>query len=265
MRKVDSLWERCRQVQRRLDGNEVHVWFVLLQPSSPLAESLNQLSDYECDRAKRFRFKKDYEHFVRSHVALRAILGGYLGAEPGTLRFSFGAHGKPALAKPYEGSLKFNLSRSHGVALYAVSSGAEVGIDIERIDHAVEADELAERYFAPAESAHIRRLNSADKPRVFLNYWVSKEAYVKATGEGLAFPLNTFEVSLSGKPGPIGMSMESREVSRWSLNTLDGLDGYVAAVVTDGACSKVTHFHWPFPGLAGSTQCSELTAGVIES
>jgi 4'-phosphopantetheinyl transferase len=215
---IDLFPENSARTQSRPLNDEVHFWCASLNSSGPLIDALNQLSDEERQRAGRFRSQADCKRFALSRVALRAILGRYFDIDPIAVRFSYGTFGKPELAKPYDGELRFSVSRSQDVAVYAVSPGGQVGIDVERLDESVEADQLAERFFAPAESAHIRGLPPEEKASAFLNYWVSKEAYVKATGLGLNLPLNSFEVSLSGRPRLIGSDLDRGCRSRWSLH-----------------------------------------------
>ena len=244
MGRLDISSEGCARMPSRLSGGEVHVWCASLQPTRSRVASLNELAADERERARRFRFHKDFERFVLSRVALRGIISRYLDVKPSALRFSYGAYGKPALAKPHEGLLSFNLSRSHDVALYAITSGANVGIDVERTDTDIGTDELSERFFTPSESACIRRFRLPEKSKVFLRYWVSKEAYVKATGYGLALPLDSFEVSFDERPELMGTEAKGRASSRWALSTLDGLNDYTAAIVADQYCSKIRRCGW---------------------
>ena len=212
-----------------------------------LTRLMTQLADDERERAERLRVREDFARFVVSRSLLRTILGRYLDVEPRELRFSTTANGKPVLAKPYQKALMFNLSRSRELVLYAIASDVEVGIDVEGEGQDLEVDQLAGRFFSPAESAFIRRLSASEKSKVFLTYWVCKEAYVKATGEGLSRPLNSFEVSFTGKPMIIGAEANLQESCRWSLNPICGLDGHIAAVVAGKNCSQVRQRWWLEP------------------
>src|SRR5207248_5701024 len=107
------------------------------------------------------------------------------------------AFGKPVLFTPVsDPRLHFNLSHSHGVVACAVAVGRHVGIDVEDGSREVEFLELAERYFAPAEVAHLRTLDGAALQSAFFTIWTLKEAFVKAIGLGLRFPLETFSFEL---------------------------------------------------------------------
>ena len=230
-----------------LKEGEVHVWCAALGRPAMIARLLTLLADDERERAERFRVRDDFARFVVSRALLRTILGRYLDLEPRELRFSTTPNGKPVLAKPYENALMFNLSRSRELVLYAIASDVEVGIDVEREGQDLEVDQLAECFFTPAEAASIRRLSGSEKSTAFLTYWVCKEAYIKATGEGLSRPLNSFEVSFTGKPVLIDAEANLRESCRWSLNPIRGLTGHIAAVVADKNCSHVRQGEWLEP------------------
>lgn len=62
------------------------------------------------------------------------FISRYFCVEPARIRFSYSAYGKPHLdAASSRQALHFNVSHSHGLALYAVASQIEVGIDLERL------------------------------------------------------------------------------------------------------------------------------------
>lgn len=106
----------------RLPSREVHVWRAFLGISEPdLHRIAPALSDDEHSRAERFRFPADRRAFLVSRAVLRCILGRYLGEAPAKLSFTYGVHGKPALAGSEFQWLRFNASHSHGLALYAVA------------------------------------------------------------------------------------------------------------------------------------------------
>jgi hypothetical protein len=118
-----------------LGRDEVHVWRASMNCTAAQVEILKHtLSGEELRRAGRYRFQKDREHFIVVRGLLRTILGCYLNTEPRQLRFRYGPHGKPALEmEPGEDTLSFNLSHSNALALFAVSRGRELGIDLEYV------------------------------------------------------------------------------------------------------------------------------------
>ena len=190
------------------------------QTQSQIQSFLHTLAADEQARAERFHFERDREHFIVARGVLRAILGRYLNRAPERLSFCYGAHGKPALAgEAGADAIRFNVSHSHGVALYAVTRGREVGIDLERIRFDLAVLEIAERFFSRREVATLRTLPTEAQRQAFFRCWTRKEAYIKARGEGLSLPLDQFDVSLApGEPaallGTPTRSVRSRPVGR---------------------------------------------------
>jgi len=127
--------------------------------------------------------------------------------------------GKPALdLEETQQCVRFNLSHSHGLAVFAFSLDREIGIGLELIRFNFATDEIAVRYFFPRELAEWRALPSDSRAEGFFLCWTRKEAYVKARGAGLHFPLDSFSVSLTpGKP-EILESADSEQRSVCSLN-----------------------------------------------
>ena len=147
-------------------------------------------------RASRLRFERDRRRFVAARARLRQLLGARLGVAPQAVEIAYGGRGKPALARRFAGSgLRFNLSHSEGVALYAFSRAGEVGVDLEALRALPEADRIAARVFAPRERATYLALAPRHRPLAFLRLWTRKEAFVKAHGAGLSMPLDSLDVS----------------------------------------------------------------------
>lgn len=238
-----SSWSPAPEHPSLTDG-EVHVWGASLElPETHVQDLERLLTVDEIERAKRFRFRQLSRRFIVARARLRIILGRYLDISPCRVRFSYNAYGKPALAMPDENRLRFNLSRSRDLVLYAIAADAEVGIDVERIHEELQVEEIAERFFSPAESAAIRASDGDEKHEAFFNYWVCKEAYVKAIGKGLSLPLNEVEIEFAEKTVWIG-GERNGQVSSWSLSQLNAVAGYKAALVAEGDCQSVECFWW---------------------
>jgi 4'-phosphopantetheinyl transferase len=162
---------------------------------------------------------------------LRRLLGGFLGLEPERVELRYGPHGKPCV----EG-LRFNLAHSHELALYAFSRGRELGVDLERIRPLRDAAAIAERYFSAEENAVLRSLPEIQRHEAFFRCWTRKEAYLKALGDGLARPLDSFDVTLApGEPARLlRVQGAPDEAARWSLLHLDPAPGFVGALAAEG-------------------------------
>jgi 4'-phosphopantetheinyl transferase len=220
-----------------LTPDDVHVWFASLERTEDCTARLTEtLSPDERHRADRFRFERDRRHFSVARGLLRTILGDYLGVNPDRVAFRYGRQGKPALAGAFESSgVHFNLSHGHGRSLYAVALRREVGVDLERVRPLGDEATLAERFFSAREKTALRALPGAQRIQGFFNCWTRKEAYVKATGDGLSCPLDRFHVSLiPGEPARIlEIDGDPHGPSRWWMQALEPEPGYVGAVVAE--------------------------------
>ena len=231
-----------------LGDDEVHVWRAALNVHASRVQSLRRtLSADERARAERFHFEKDREHFIVARGLLRSILGRYLNVDPSQLRFSYSPYGKPSLARESGGAdLCFNLSHAGGLALYAVTRGRDIGIDVESIATDSANELVAERFFSIQEVAALRALPENMQSLAFFNCWTRKEAYIKARGEGLSLPLDQFDVSLA-PGGPVALlntAGNPQEASRWSLRELTPGAGYVAALATEGDSWELRCWQW---------------------
>src|SRR5687767_3102433 len=118
-----------------LRDDVIDVWRVNLnRPAEQVEGLLQTLAPDERDRAERFHFPSDRRHFINARGVLRVVLSRYLDAAPAELQFCYGPFGKPSLTPQFGGdALRFSVSHSHGLALYAFTRGREIGIDLEYI------------------------------------------------------------------------------------------------------------------------------------
>ncbi|MDY6838556.1 MAG: 4'-phosphopantetheinyl transferase superfamily protein [Thermodesulfobacteriota bacterium] len=231
-----------------LAKDEVHLWRAYLDVAVQLLESLKHcLSRDELTRAERFHFEKDRNRFIAARGVLRKILSAYCMTEPNQLSFHHNMHGKPALDPQCDGGgLRFNLSHSDGVALYAITRGREVGIDIERIRTDLEFDRIAERFFSPQEVATLLALPPHTQKQAFFACWTRKEAYVKARGDGLSLPLDQFAVSVAPDDAAVLLHTKGdpQNLSHWSLKALALGPDYEAALAVEGDSGLLRCWQW---------------------
>ena len=227
-------------------GNEVHVWRVALDRApSDVAPFWEVLAPDERRRAERFHFERDGARFAVARAALRMVLGRYLGVDPVEVAFDYGRRGKPRLvgASP---PVRFNVSHSDGLALLAFARGRELGVDVERARDLADLEEIAERFFSTREASTLGALPPAERRAAFFRCWTRKEAWIKATGEGLAQPLDAFEVSLTAGEAPrlervVG---QPGEAERWWFADLAPARGYAGALAVRGRPSGLARWNW---------------------
>lgn len=229
----------------------VHIWRAWLDvPPELLNELGSALAPDERARAARFRRERDRCRYAAGRGILRALLARYLGVAPEEPAFRYGAHGRPELAGQVEDAgLRFNLSHSDGLALYAFARGRDVGIDVEAVRDDVATLKLARRFFSPAESAALQRLREEDRTEGFFACWTRKEAFLKARGDGLSLPLDSFEVTLApGEPAALLRThWDAAEAARWSMAALSPAEGFKAALAVAGQRPEIRCFQWSPP------------------
>ncbi len=228
--------------------NNVHVWQASLQqPSDVITQLGATLSDDERSRAKRFQFEHLRESFIIARGILRSILARYTNLNPGQCRFEYTATGKPYLSSHSSTTgIYFNLSHSSNLVLYAITGNPWIGIDVECIRPISEIDDIAARTFSAEENNQLRTVAKDQKLRAFFNCWTRKEAFIKAIGDGVSFPLDQFDVSLKpGDPAKILKIFGSEDNAKhWSMYELLPGEGYVAALVVEGKDYLIEYREW---------------------
>jgi 4'-phosphopantetheinyl transferase len=186
---------------------EVLVWRARLDEIP--AGTLPPLLPAEAERAARFHSDEARRRYTRSHGVLRTLLGR-LGLPT---VFARDGLGKPRLASP---DVWFNLSRSHGMALYAFARDAAVGVDIERLRPLPEHLAIAERFLPPSHYAALVDAPPGEREREFFRLWTRLEAALKAAGSGLY---------------GAGQELEGE----WTVEEIGAGDGFAAAVAVRAA------------------------------
>jgi 4'-phosphopantetheinyl transferase len=207
MRVSDVGFRSADPAERRASHVAVDLVQVRLDAEAVVTQGLAQcLSDAERVRAGRFVFEPDRRRFIVGRAHLRHLLASRLGTRADRVELDYGPRGKPRLAGDFaESDLRFNLSHCGDVVLYAFSTGCEVGVDVEAVRELPDADDVAQHFFSPREHAAYRRLPARERPRGFFRCWTRKEAFIKALGSGLAYPLTEFD----SNPAPQGWSLRS--------------------------------------------------------
>jgi 4'-phosphopantetheinyl transferase len=219
---------------------------LLDQPEEQIGALRGLLCGEEQRRAERFHFELDRNRFMVGRGTLRMILGYYGGTDPAKISFTAGAHGKPGLASESGSQLFFNLSHARGLAVCAVASDHEVGIDVEFMRSFPEADAIASRWFSADEQAELRSLPMALQAHGFFRVWTSKEAYLKATGEGIAEALNRIEVRANPTQPPALLRIEGQasRAASWSLHELTPASGCVVTLAEAAQPSRIFCGEW---------------------
>lgn len=168
-----------------LTTHEVHVWCASLDDPTDVRFYEAQLSPEERSRALRFKFPKDHDRFVVSHGILRQILSRYLQLTSRELELTATANGKPELAPmPQKRAVQFNMSHSRDLALFAVTRGREVGIDVEYNDETFAFDEIAQRFFLATDTRRFIHFLFIGSARHFSAAGLAKRPWSKPKAQG---------------------------------------------------------------------------------
>lgn len=215
-----------------LSPTEIHVWLIHLdRPTREVERLVRLLAADEQQRAARFVTATLKNRFIVGRGCLREIVSYYLGCPPVALPIGYGLHGKPELPGT---ALQFNLSHSEGLALCAISGQRRVGIDLECERSIADLEQLARQYFSACEYTRLVDLPPEQRSQCFLEGWTAREAYLKATGEGLA-----------GLEGLRQLALDpNRPVPGWSSCTLAPLPGFVATLVANGEGWQPRCWQW---------------------
>ncbi len=238
------------------------VVFDIALDNAPITDLWSLLDQDERARADRFRFARDRSRFVASHGVLRLILAAELGTGANAIRIGCGQYGKPWLLDAP--GLHFSLSHSGDRGLIALSFGVAVGVDLELMRPEIDADAMATHFFSRAERAELGALPQELRVQGFFNGWTRKEAYLKGHGDGIAFGLDHFDVTLT--PGaPAALRADRRlgdTAASWSLTDLPAPQGFAAALATHGPAAGVMRreFEWDM-GCLGAQRGTKARLG----
>ena len=223
---------------------EVHVWCAWLdQPGLGFEAAVHLLCAAERARARAFHFDRDRDRFVAGRTILRQLLGGYLDHDPATLAFTYGRLGKPALAPPFA-SWEFNLTHAGPLALFAITRGRPVGIDLEAEQELDDLPVLERQIFAPTDLARQQALPDAERRRAFFRRWTEFEAVGKARGVGL----------------DLDAPFSTAHPSSFHLETIEPCKGYAGALAASGAAPRLRFFQWTRDGQQTRGSHTAITA-----
>lgn len=189
---------------------EVHLWLAAPEEcaaAAPAHRYHDLLAEGERERHARFVSAAHGCQFLAARVLLRVVLSGYAGGDPRRWEFTANAYGRPEIAFPHAGGLRFNVSHTEGLVACAVAFGSDVGVDVEdagrRLDRYLQ---VAETVLAPDELRDLHATPEPGRRDRFFGYWTLKEAYAKARGMGFSLPFTEISFRLCPRGGVTGVS-----------------------------------------------------------
>ena len=179
-----------------LGRGEIHLWTTRLELDAlARAGGLRLLSPGEAGRARRFVVRRRRLQYAAGRAWLRRLLQAYTAIPAAELEFRHGRHGKPELRQAGNGpAVRFNYSDSGDRALCAVALDADLGVDLETLPRRIDAGRLAKRVLTTGERRSLLALPPGRREAAFLALWTRKEAWGKALGVGIRYPLGRTEL-----------------------------------------------------------------------
>ncbi len=219
--------------------NEIHLWRANLDlPSMMIDKFASSLSADEISRANRFRFEKHRDRLIVGRGILRQLLANYLQTESEIIIFEYSDRGKPQISSSLnQDHLQFNVSHSQDLALYGFNSQRIIGVDLEYIKDNINYKQLAKRFFNPQELQLINSYPANKQKTIFFQLWTAKEAYLKATGDGLAGSLDTIEFTLNNNNelNLVKIKQDRAAASFWLINNFIPQDNFIATIAVENS------------------------------
>ncbi len=212
------------------DVNQVH-----------LSDYRSLLAKDEVVRVKEFKFKIDQVRYIISRGILRLLLGTYLNANPKEIEFHYTFYGKPMVRNKQ--SLAFNISHSVNKAVFGFVKDAEIGVDVEAIKTDFNVLDIARNFFSSTEIESLENQHEELLYRAFYRCWTRKEAFIKAEGSGLSFPLDAFAVSLDDDLTAelLETQWDASKKEKWSLFSFVPTVGYIGAIATSKDITTISY------------------------
>jgi 4'-phosphopantetheinyl transferase len=218
-----------------LAPNEIHVWLAFdreLADPRLLADCEAMLEPIELERARRRPTPELYRQSLLTRAVLRSLLSAYApDVAAARWRFVAGEQGKPSLAPQFGAhQLYFNLTHTEGLIAVAFARTPMLGVDAENQHTRSPTVALASRYFTARESSELAALSAAEQPRRFYALWTLKEAWLKATGEGLAAGLDAASFVLDAGHRFAGVDLANDDPAHWRFWQLAPSSEHVLAL-----------------------------------
>jgi 4'-phosphopantetheinyl transferase len=227
-----------------LNAKAIHVWTIQL-PSLSWPDYHPLLKAAELEKAYRFKFEADQHAFIISRGVLKTVLGFYTHQLPEQIALKKNAHGKLFLQPTFQ-DLQFNLSHSKDLTVIAITKQTSLGIDVEYRNPIKRCDDIVSRYFSKKEQRDYQQLPKNKRLSGFYHAWTQKEAYIKAVGKGLSYPLHHFTVSIDPtQPAQlIDIEDNSDKARCWTLYSFSPQTHYQAAVCWKNDDKTIMHCNY---------------------
>jgi 4'-phosphopantetheinyl transferase len=197
-----------------------------------VSDAVRQLSADERARFERFVFEDDRRDFAIAHALLRRSLSEWEPVAPDAWMFSAGVNGKPELTAPFHARtrLDFNVTHTKGLVACAIGRDLSLGIDAESVDRRLDITQIAKTILSAQEFADLECCSETVRRSRFFELWTLKEAYIKARGDGLSYPLNSFGFTFDGTSTLYFTAAPGTPAEHWSFALFGSSETFRIAV-----------------------------------
>ncbi|MFC4097878.1 4'-phosphopantetheinyl transferase family protein [Euzebyella saccharophila] len=224
-------------------SNSVDIWSIdTAKFPHDLTSYFQLLSQEEQLRSQRFKFEKDKRLNILARSGLRLLAGQYLNCTPVSIQMGYAAYDKPYFLDYPE--FKFNISHSGEMVVLAFVIKLELGVDVEYIKTDFEVMEIADNFFASDEIENLKKIEKELQFEAFYRCWTRKEAFIKAKGSGLSFPLADFSVTIGEKAELLATRWDENEKNEWSLSSFMPKKDYVGALAVHVPVKTINYHEW---------------------
>ncbi len=232
-----------------LNQNDVHVW-LLWHHHAPndTDRFIDQLSLDEKERAAKYLNERAKYEYCLTRSSLRALLAQYYVADPADFEFVYGEHGKPSLSLNHAADhppLQFNVAHTRHLSAFAFARHSLVGVDVEYQRDVSDAGRIVESKFASEERVVFAAAPRSFQKELFFRGWTRKEAFIKATGEGLCRSLESFAVSIDGQADDAQfLRIDEDVLANWSLANLSLGEEHSGAIAVRSSGANIVTREW---------------------
>ena len=180
----------------------VEVWWGRTADARP--GLVGELDPAERERLAAYARDEDNSRFLVGCTIVRRVLAGKLQVLPAEVPLDRTCpdcgrqHGKVSVD-----GMQVSVSHSGDRIAVAFHPSVAVGIDVELINPAIDADSLASVSLSELEASELAAFEPGARARAFTQYWTRKEAVVKATGDGIRADLRKVIVSAPDQPAAL--------------------------------------------------------------
>lgn len=221
-----------------LNLGETYIYVTkIFKHQSQLEYLYSLLSKDEIRRALRFHFHRDFHAYCICRGLLRMLVGYFLSTDPQVIQFEYSEFGKPLVS---DLSLQFNISHSMGIVAFAITLHDSVGIDIEFVRPLADLDQLAYRSFSRIEYKYLHQHPASERLKIFFQIWTRKESLIKADGQGLHIPLQSFStLATTGQNSVVFLANPNPSRSmEYCIQDVEISDNFKAALTVNRQLNK---------------------------